>query len=264
MVIIMHNFRTLRLVALGALLCLLLLTMTACSSVESMTDLSTAEAFLDCVLADRYDDAYAMLSGTVSEADFAPVWQDLRTLTEGATAYELDAESLKETTSLPDGKTVIEQTFIVTLNNRRTFTYRVAMHEGAKGLIGMHYRDVTDFVTATDRCLPTCNLLLGVVSIGFLAFRIWMLVDCIRRKLARNHVLWILAILLGVSLMLTVGDTFGIRFGLAVPFDRMSLAADPLLYALTITLSFPVGAFVYFLNRKKLPLREPPAVDGEE
>ncbi len=252
----MHTPKLCRLLT-GAVLLLILLSSVACSSsLESMTDQTNASAFLDCVLENRPEDASAMLADTIQKADFEPVFRDMRTLSEGATSYRLDVKNMKETTAVGEGKSVIEQTYIVALDNGRTFTYRIAYSGDSRKITGLHFRDVTDFLSKTDGYLPMVNIFLGGLSLIFLAFRVWMIVDCLRRKMNRK-VLWVIILLLGATVTLTVGDHLGLNLGIAFLFDKMSMQADPLIYALILRLSIPVGSIVYFFVRKRLTLVDP-------
>ena len=82
------------------------------------------------------------------------------------------------------------------------------------------------------------------------AFVIWMLVDCIRRKLKRK-VLWVLLVFLGVAFTVTVGNQIGFKFMIGLMFQNSTVDADPYIKAVVTKLVVPVGAIVYFFLRKK-------------
>ncbi len=242
-------------IAVGLLL-LLALSCVSCGLMMEITQSGTATDLMDCVLGDRYEDAYRIFAdNTVTEEEFLPVWRDLRTLCAGAESFELEQRSAKANTS--NGQTTVEQTYLVRPDNGNSLTCRVLLDDEGK-LLGLHFRDVTAFLAKTDRALPIANGILLAVSILFLGFRLWMLVDCLRRKMSRKP-LWVLLILLGITFTVTVGDRFGLELGLSLVWDSLKVTADPFAYALITSASLPIGALLYLLLRKRLTLTTLPA-----
>ncbi len=210
-----------------------------------------AESFLDHLLADRYDEAYAILSDTVSEADFALLWNDLRAISVGATAYDLNWKSFEYHVS-SDRPAYHQQTYILTFDHGRTLTLSVTNDEGTTSLSGLYFRDITGF----RQDYTTVNIILGGLALLFMAFRAWMLVDCIRSRIPRKA-LWIILILLSVTMTVRLGDYLHVGLGMAVVWEELSVLADPVAYALIIRLSVPLGAILYFFLRKRRKLPTP-------
>ncbi len=262
----MNTLKSTRHLFIGVLLvCLLLISFPACSADGSSIDSSTAMQFLDYIIADDYDAAYAMLAEDITDIQFRPVWEDLRSITASATSYEKNQAGFH--VNLSNGVTTTTQSYMIKLDNGKTFTYRIALRGNPPAVIGLHYRDVTRLLADARSVQPVVNGILWIVSIAFLAFRIWMLVDCLRRKI-RHKPLWIFLILLSLTLTLTLGDRFGLRFGVACILDRLTWTADPWAYAWVLSMSLPVGALAYLIARKKLIIDPPtppaPADDSPE
>ncbi len=228
------------------------LSFTSCGkSMDKSTEIDQlTHEFLDHVFADRYEAAYRMVEETVEPADFKTLWDILRSLTDGATSYDLEWQGLQTNFSNND-PTTTQQTYLVTFDNERSVTLRVLIQDGVDGIAGLHFTEVT----ALDRDFSTVNVILFAVSLLFLAFRVWMFADCIRRKPARQ-VLWCILILLSVTFTVTVGNLFHLRFGVSI-WDEWSFHADPVAYGYTLTVGLPIAAIIYFFRRKKFTL--PPA-----
>lgn len=115
--------------------------------------------------------------------------------------------------------------------------------------------DVIPKAALSSKEILPFRLVAFLVSCGAIAFCVWMIVDCARRKMARKW-LWILIILSGFSLAVTFGYEFGINFGLVFAFPFSSASADSL--TTTIKGALPLGAIIYYILRKKITV--PPVI----
>ncbi len=249
-----------RMLIVMLLFLLVILPLTACSENKSsfQNEQMLADAYLDHMFHDRYAEAKAMTATVIiSEADFRLLWDTCRPLFENADAYEVTSRSFDAHKS--DGTTTTVAAYVVKLDNGRHFTLQIVTQNGINGIAGIKIREATDFLKKTDGYLPILHIALIVVAVACFAFRVWMLVDCIRRPIARKG-LWIVFILLSIGLGITIGETSGLRVLFSLLFDRLKVIINPFAYATTVTVSLPVGALVYLILRKRLVADTPPSV----
>ncbi len=233
-----------------ALLLVALSLFTACSAKTDIGEVDDlTEDYLDYLLADDYAKAYDLLKENVTDADFKPYWDAMRTATEGATDYELEQIGWQINTK--NGVTTHSAAFTVTLNNDRSIFVRTVLVEGQSGIGGISFHETTEFEATTGTYAPIINIVLMIVSILIMAFTVWTLVDCARRKI-KVKALWIIVILLGFTLTLTIGAQSGLTFGFGLFFTLSQAIADPSLLALTLKLNIPLGAILYLILRKRL------------
>ncbi len=249
--------RSLRL-RLAALFMLLLVAASALTACSAKTDIGMAddltEDFLDLLLADDYSAAYAMLQNTTELADFKPYWDAMRLSADGATAYEI--EQIGWNISTKNGTTIRMAAFEVALNNGRILAVRTTLVDGIDGIGGLFFHDTTDFYATYGSLADVGNIVLILLSLLAIAFTVWMLVDCARRKMKKKP-LWMIIILLSATVSVTFGQELGMRFGVALAFMLSSAVADPFLLSVTAKLMIPVGALVYFFLRKRLTVTAP-------
>ena len=236
---------------IAALLCLLLLALTLASctpetDIGNNTELS--RQFMDHVMADDYDSAYGMVKATVTDADFRPYWQTMQTAVNGAATYEL--RQIGWNVNRSNGVTTRTTAYQVYLDNDRTILLRTVTRDGIAGIAGIHFSDITDFIRTTDTYVPVMNIVLQCVSVLCLAFTVWMIVDCLRRKL-KYKIVWILLIFFGIVFTVTTGKTSGFNFNIGLFFTFSSMVADPALIAVVTKVYLPLGAILYLCLRKK-------------
>ena len=249
---------TLPLVLTALILLVTLISCTPDMDVGNNTEL--ADQFMDHVIADDYDAAYGMVKATVTDSDFRPYWKDIRQTAEGAKTYEL--EQIGWQINTVNGVTDRTTAYQVYLDNERTVLLRVMTREGIEGIAGIHFSDITEFLASTEVFVPTVQLILWVVSALAMAFTVWMLVDCLRRKM-KYKVVWAILIFFGLCFTFTVGETSNFSFNVGLFFQTSSIEADPGLLAVVTKLVIPVGAILYLCLRKKFTV-EPPKPEGED
>ena len=237
---------TLPLVLTALILLVTLISCTPDMDVGNNTEL--ADQFMDHVIADDYDAAYGMVKATVTDSDFRPYWKDIRQTAEGAKTYEL--EQIGWQINTVNGVTDRTTAYQVYLDNERTVLLRVMTREGIEGIAGIHFSDITEFLASTEVFVPTVQIILWVFSGLCVVFTLWMLVDCLRRKM-KYKVVWVLLILFSLCLSFTVGETSNFSFNVGLFFQTSTITADPGLVAVVTKLVIPVGAILYLCLRKK-------------
>ena len=249
---------TLPLVLTALILLVTLISCTPDMDVGNNTEL--ADQFMDHVIADDYDAAYGMVKATVTDSDFRPYWKDIRQTAEGAKTYEL--EQIGWQINTVNGVTDRTTAYQVYLDNERTVLLRVMTREGIEGIAGIHFSDITEFLASTEVFVPTVQLILWVFSGLCVVFTLWMLVDCLRRKM-KYKVVWVLLILFSLCLSFTVGETSNFSFNVGLFFQTSTITADPGLVAVVTKLVIPVGAILYLCLRKKFTV-DPSKPEGED
>ena len=241
------------------LLCLLtVFTLVSCTADrENGENTHLGETFLNYAIKDDYPNAYALLKTTVSEPDFANYWDSIQQLIGDSLTYTL--KQIGWNVSVSNGLTTRISAYRVYLENGKIAMFQVVTRDDIEGIAGMHFSDVTEFLAQTDAVVPVFKIVLLVVSLLVYAFVIWMLVDCIRRKLKRK-VIWMFLIFLGVAFTVTVGKQTGIKFMIGLISQNSTMDADPSILAIVTKLVVPVGAIVYFFLRKKITLGPDPVI----
>lgn len=227
-------------------------------NIGNNTELGTR--FMDCVITDNYDDAYDLIKNTVTPSDFNDYWQIIQPVADGAKTYKM--EQVGWNVNRSNGQTTRTTAYEIYFDNGKIALLRIITCDGIDGIAGLYFSDTTDFISDTDSFVPTVNVILFIFSILAIAFSVWMLVDCIRRKI--NHkVLWLILIFLGISFTITIGETSGINFMIGLILRMSTIVADIGAMAVKINIIIPLGAILYFILRKKLTVI-PPSADNDE
>lgn len=240
---------------LTALLCvlLLLLTLASCTDMDAGKNGELADQFLDYVIADDYDAAYGMVKATVTDADFRAYWTSVQAAAEGATSHE--TEEISRRINTVKGITDRTTAYRVCLDNGKTVFLRVVTRDDIEGIAGIHFSDVTEFLRDTQSVVSTVQTVLWVVSGLCVDFTVWMLVDCLRRKIKYKAV-WALVILFGAVLTVTVGEASNLSFTICLFFQPSSITADMGLVAVVTKTVLPAGALLYLFLRKRFTVTE--------
>ena len=238
--------RALPLLMIALVLLASLISCTPDMDVGNNTEL--ADQFMDHVIADDYDSAYGMVKATVTDPDFRAYWTTVQTVADGAETYEM--KQIGWNLNRSNGVTTRTTAYQAELDNGRIVLLRVVTQDGIEGIAGIHFSDITDFLASTEAFVPTVRVILWVVSALAMAFTVWMLVDCLRRKM-KYKVVWAILIFFGLCFTFTVGETSNFSFNLGLFFQTSSIEADPGLLAVVTKLVIPVGAILYLCLRKK-------------
>lgn len=250
--------RALPLILMTLILLAALISCTPDMDVGNNTEL--ADQFMDHVIADDYAAAYGMVKATVSDSDFRAYWTTVQTVADGAETYEM--KQIGWNLNRSNGVTTRTTAYQAELDNGRIVLLRVVTQDGIEGIAGIHFSDITDFLASTEAFVPTVRVILWVVSALAMAFTVWMLVDCLRRKM-KYKVVWAILIFFGLCFTFTVGETSNFSFNLGLFFQTSSIEADPGLLAVVTKLVIPVGAILYLCLRKKFTV-EPSKPEGKD
>lgn len=237
------------------LLCLALtLSLTACVEEETRDRIrANAETVLDMLIAGDADAAYAVLTAAGSRTEFDKFADFCMPLLAGVESYELKQVGWNVRTD--DGVTNTSLTFRMICADGTEYLVEATETAGTAGLTGFFFD--TPEAAVADRTPAALKIAFLVFSLAVLAFVIWMIVDCARRKI-RKKALWIILILCGVMLTVRAGSSgFNVNFqiGLMAATSSIQWIAEP--RNALVSFAVPVGAIIYFALRRRLT---PPAV----
>lgn len=233
-----------------------LLTLTACdleADVSHNHDLS--REFMEKVMANDFESAFGMVKATVEREDFTAYWVEIQAAVEGATTYEL--ENTGWNINSTNGLTTRSTTYNVTLDNGRTVLLRVVTQSDTEGIAGIQFKDITGFLESSNRAIPTVRIILWVVAALSMAFTVWMLIDCIRRKM-KYKAIWIILILMGIALTVTVGEVANLNFTVGLFFSLPKIEMDASRVSVVAKTVLPVGAILYLCLRNRFTEKTPP------
>ena len=207
---------------------------------------SLTEQFVNAVVADDADAAFSLMTPGVDKTEFDTFFVNVRGYFEGAKDYELTQTGWN--TRISNGVSSYMVTFTVNTDNGAEIEVETTVVEGYENIYNIHFTPIK----RADSALPTLfPFQMGalVLSLAATAFCIWMIVDCAKRKI-KKKALWIILILVGVSVGLSVGQ--GIHFnwlvGLAIGGSSVTSGGGLVSFKVMI----PVGAIIYFILRKKM------------
>lgn len=222
-----------------------------------------AEVLMAAFLNDDYDGCFAVVENAVSDGElrqiFPAIVEELRDLGE----YEMTAVGWnRKITGDRDQKSV---NYLVSGEGGKYYL-SVTKVEGIEGLAGFQISAAEADAEPTRQAGPV-NWIVTIIGFAVLGFVIWMVVDCVRRKMKRKW-LWIPLVLLG-SVVLTLalrdgGMNFRYNIGL---YLGVSSLVNYQAGGFMLKLYIPLGAIVYFMKRKQLTAAEEPVQEisnGEE
>ena len=247
----------------------LALLLTGCSGLsEAIDDASIrpqAQALLDSFITGDLAGCRALLDENVSdeqlEAYFSAIHLELKDLG----PYEMTAVSWDRQITEEADMTSIR--YLIEAENMKIYL-AVSTLAGSEGLSGFRLEDAGADAEPTGPMGPAHWIFLAV-GIAVFGFIVWMFVDCARRKMKRKW-LWLPLILLG-ALVLTLGSkngsiNFNFRIGLYLGLTNLTTFVRG---GFRVMLYVPLGAIVYFFQRKALTIRTesenvPEAASGDE
>ena len=231
------------------------LLLTGCSGVsEAIDDASIrplAQALLDSFVADDLAGCRALLDENVSdeqlEAYFSAIHLELKDLG----PYEMTAVSWNR--NITDEEDLTSIRYLIEAENMKLYLM-VSMFTGSDRLSGFKLEDAENTAEPTLPMGPVHWIFLAVGA-AVLGFVIWMFVDCARRKMKRKW-LWLPLILLGALVLTLVckngGINFNFRIGLYLGLTNLTTFVRG---GFRVMLYVPLGAIVYFFQRKALTIR---------
>lgn len=233
-----------------------LLLFSSCSNIpkENETARELTKQFLDAVIANNPDAAYAVMVKELELENFSQVFPQIVTLFDGAKSY-----TIKQTgwhTTLNRGIRTTTMTYSVKTDHEKVLIFKSTFVEGYEGLYHINLTD-TEWVATTGKEMLPLNIALISFSLVAMAFSVWMLIDCIKRKVSKKP-LWIILILFGIKLTLTMTpQNFKLNWAVGLFLKLSGVNADIYKNALTISCLIPVGAIIYFFIRKRITKKEP-------
>jgi len=259
----MSHFKPSRKVLLLCVVLTVAFLFAGCSALQEANEEheKMCTAFVDALIAGETETAYDLIKETTSEEDFLTVFSNLHPLFSQIGSYEL--KQVGWHTRVQNGVTQYQTSYILTTDQGQTFGILLATREEVEGIYGLHIQDNTAFLEKTG-FLNVVNIVLKVLSVAVIAFAVWMIVDCAKRKISKKP-LWIIVILLGVSLGLTFGSAgFSTNFHVGLFISMSGASVDPVAGSAALNLVVPVGAILYFALRKRLEKKEFPVAVSEE
>ena len=243
-----------------ALVLAVVFALCSCGAVETERGneiKAKCEAMVDALIANDENAAYAIFTKELDRNAFAKSFLTLRAYIEGVETYEL--KQVGWYTGIDNGASYYRATFAMT-TNAGNFTIEAMEVDGYDGLYNFRiinngeYENYTGTITKMNGASPTQWGLI-IFSALCLGFVVWMLIDCIKRKM-KFKVLWVLLILFGaVTFTVTVNNT-GVNFNtnIAAMLFTYSYLKVYAAGASILNLAFPIGAVIYCIFRKKFTL----------
>lgn len=234
----------------AALLLCAALLLSSCAKYSEKNDEVEAlgRELIDHIIEDDFDSAFALVSGVSDEDTFRDVYENIRQALDGSREYTLKMNGWQSKTT--GGITTHVASFEMTTDNGSSFQVDFGVREGVEGLYTFYITPISSSKLSRV-AVVVFDVIIKAVSLGIIAFVIWMLIDCINRKIKLKAV-WIIVLLLGISISLAISGSdisFGGFLGIMISTSDISMKYG----VLRIKLLIPVGALVYFFLRKKLP-----------
>lgn len=207
---------------------------------------SLTEQFVNSVVADDADAAFSLMTPGVDKTEFDSFFVIIRGYFEGAKDYELNQTGWN--VNINNGVSSYRVTFTVNTDNGAEIEVETTIVEGYENIYHIHFTPIKSSDSALPILFPFQMGALAL-SLAEIAFCIWMIVDCAKRNI-KKKALWIILILVGVSVGLSVGQ--GIHFdwliGLVIGGSSVTTSGGLVSFEVMI----PVGAIIYFILRKKM------------
>jgi hypothetical protein len=219
------------------------------SDIDITNAAELSEKFMDCLMENNYHSAFSMVKRSIAPKDFSKYWVTIKPLVEGAKSYEL--EQLDWKVEYKNGVLTNVIAYQVSLDNGKTLLLRVSTKDDVEGIAGVYLADMTDYMNHTVPMTSTLGIVFTAFSVLSWAYVIWMIVDCLRRK-PKYKIAWIILILIGFSIRLSIGDQPGIFFMYGLMLQMSSIKADISIMTVITKLVVPTGAILYGCLRKKI------------
>lgn len=238
-------------------ICLILLTLTAlvfsltsCISKENKDHAEKmTRQVIDGIIANDFEAVYSIFKEHISVSDFRVGYDQIIDHFDGIKSYEL--EQIGWHVYSQNGITTYSVTFRMTCDNNEILLIESTFLKGNNEFYSFN---VAPSAPATETDIIPLQFIFILGSIYIFGFTVWAFIDCMIRKIEKKA-LWIIIILLGFSLTLTVGQSTGINFSLALIFPLSIIQSDG--FSTSMTFALPIGAIIYLIVCRKLPKRVP-------
>lgn len=221
---------------------LALTCLTGCSSVKNSEQIERyTRHLLDALIAEDPDAAYEQMQDSCTREEFEAFYVQIVPRLDGVESYELEQTGWY--LEYDNGVNYSTIYYAMTTPDGVSYDLTCVAADGYRGLAGFHIADTT-------RVSVGVHAVFIVLSVAILAFVVWMILDCVKRK-PKKKVLWILLILLSLKLTLTIGGgMMYFYFGAALSFSFWNASAFGGIS--TVVMYLPVGALIYFFMRKRI------------
>lgn len=240
----------------AVLVALTALSLSACgNTVKNERLLNNTQTMVDAIINDDYRKARTVLAETIPDKDMKTIFPELCEYMEGVTEYTLLQTGWRANVK---GSVSMYTAAFYIRTDVGNFVINSIEIDGVDGLSSFDITRAEDSLSTPSGIIkaytgssPWQYVFLSIMVIE-LIFIIWMIADCVRRRI-RVKPAWILLIAAGMfTLAFNVGDS-------VMPSFYMGSVFYPTAVMITqgVTRFFvlvPVGAFVYFLLRKKLTI----------
>ena len=238
-----------------SILCLLTLTLmatllfTGCDAlIDNGMHRTECEAYLNAMLAGDFEAAHA-ITPAINEDQHRAYFEENCKIIEGATSYTLTQTGWKSNYS--DGVGTQIAAYQINTDNGLICMIALQTTDGVEGISYLNFWNVTDFAESV-KSVDTLNIVLSIVSLAVIAFNVWMLVDCIKRKMNRKVWMVILTLLTFNLAFVSGNGGFHTSFGVDLFWAFTSLKASIPDETVTLKIVIPLGALLYFFQRKQL------------
>lgn len=206
------------------------------------------ELYVNALLKGDFEAAHAV-TPALSEEEHRPYFNEFCKSFRGATSYTLTQTGWNINTT--NGVTTRTAAYQIELDTGVICQLTLQTHEDVEGIAYINFNDSSAFIESTKN-VGTVNILLIVGSLVLMVFPVWMLIDCIKRKMAKKA-WWIVLILLSLSLTFTNGaHTMNTSFMVSLFCFFSSIEAVIPNETVSLTVVLPIGALIYCFLRKKL------------
>ena len=245
------------LVILVVLLTILLVCFSSCGIIEdSLMALVEENSVVQKELCQNVIDSFISdgkittpFLADASEEVISEIESEMAVVFNGVSTYELKA--LNWNSNLMNGYLTETVTFQIITDTDHIATIIVATDETDQ-MIGFTVNDVTDF-TRSQKKFDIINIVLKIISLLFIAFSVWMIVDCTKRNIKLKP-LGIIIILAGVLLSVTLSnEKFNFHLTLGIILTLSGINTNAIYETINTDILIPVGSIVYFFVRKLLP-----------
>lgn len=206
------------------------------------------ELYVNALLKGDFEAAHAV-TPALSEEEHRPYFNEFCKSFRGATSYTLTQTGWNINTT--NGVTTRTAAYQIELDTGVICQLTLQTHEDVEGIAYINFNDSSAFIESTKN-VGAVNILLIVGSLVLMVFPVWMLIDCIKRKMAKKA-WWIVLILLSLSLTFTNGaHTMNTSFMVSLFCFFSSIEAVIPNETVSLTVVLPIGALIYCFLRKKL------------
>ncbi len=233
------------------LLCFVLIFVGVCFSLCACAAIiqndyaqEVTESIVDGIVDGDYDVTRAMFKDIASDEEFDAFFATVSPLLGDTNDYEL--RQVGWHTRLDNGISTYSVTF--EMHTGGGDKYMIETHF-LKDDNSLYYFNILPAFLFPAGVTLFLQIVFAVISLAACVFCIWMIVDCANRKM-KNKALWIILILLSLSITATIGNDWGIRFMLRLVFPISKIMENAVSVSLRLTV--PIGAIIYFILRKEL------------